>query len=132
LAENAVASGCRLLYPFLGWQVLPALEDGRDRDEARGWIEVMVAPRLVSSAPSRLLRRRIHSPAFARWVDARASWARRSSATCHAALSESASLGPIERARFEDVAPVRSRMACDGPQRSEFFDTALFRPTSTR
>lgn len=132
VAEDAVVSGCRVLYPFLHAQFFlrwpPAEVDGVVRE----WIEVMVRAGLLTRIEEGMLRRpSFESPAFARLVTLGRVMGETFERYCLSALllSHERRLGPIERARFEDDCRLfAERMAVlTGRNAPEFFDTALFR-----
>lgn len=131
-SEDAVVSGCRLLYPFLGAQFFLRWTAAESEKQVRDWIEVMVRLGLLHRAGEGLLRRpEFHSPAFAQLVALGRIMGETFERYCLSALllSEERKLGPIRRARFEDDCRLfAERMAVlTGRNAPEFFDAALFR-----
>jgi glycerol-3-phosphate O-acyltransferase len=132
LSEDAVVSGCRLLYPFLHSQFFLRWSPEESDAVVREWIEVMVKQGLLTRLENGLLRRpEFDSPAFARLVTLGRIMGETFERYCLSALllSEERKLGRIERARFEDDCRLfAERMAVlTGRNAPEFFDTALFR-----
>jgi len=132
VSEEAVVSGCRVLYPFLGWQFFLRWKTAEIDGVAREWIEVMVKLGLLVRTEQGMLRRpEFNSPAFGRLVTLGRIMGETFERYCLSALllSEERKLGPIERARFEeDCRLFAERMAVlTGRNAPEFFDTALFR-----
>lgn len=132
VSEDAVVSGCRVLYPFLHAQFFLRWPPGESDAVVREWIEVMVRQGLLTRPEPGLLRRpSFESPAFARLVTLGRVMGETFERYCLSALllSEERKLGRIERARFEDDCRLfAERMAVlTGRNAPEFFDTALFR-----
>jgi glycerol-3-phosphate O-acyltransferase len=132
LSEDAVVSGCHVLYPFLHSQFFLRWEPSALEPVARETIEVMVKLGLLTRAGEGMLRRpEFNSPAFARLVTLGRVMGETFERYCLSALllSEERKLGRIQRARFEeDCRLFAERMAVlTGRNAPEFFDTALFR-----
>lgn len=132
LAEEAVISGCRVLYPFLHAQFFLRWPPAEIEAVVREWIEVMVRQGLLTRTGDGTLRRpSFESPAFARLVTLGRIMGETFERYCLSALllSHERRLGRIERARFEDDCRLfAERMAVlTGRNAPEFFDTALFR-----
>jgi glycerol-3-phosphate O-acyltransferase len=132
MPEEAVISGCRVLYPFLHAQFFLRWAPGEIDGVVREWIEVMVKQGLLTRAADGMLRRpSFDSPAFSRLVALGRIMGETFERYCLSALllSEERKLGRIERARFEeDCRLFAERMAVlTGRNAPEFFDTALFR-----
>jgi glycerol-3-phosphate O-acyltransferase len=130
--EDAVITGCRLLYPFLHSQFFLRWTPAETDAVVREWIEVMVRLELLQRTENGMLRRPgFESPAFARLVTLGRIMGETFERYCLSALllSEERKLGRIQRARFEeDCRLFAERMAVlTGRNAPEFFDTALFR-----
>jgi len=132
LPEDAVVSGCNVLYPFLYSQFFLRWPAEELEPVVRETIEVMVQQGLLMRAAEGMLRRPdFSSPAFARLVTLGRIMGETFERYCLSALllSEERKLGRIQRARFEeDCRLFAERMAVlTGRNAPEFFDTALFR-----
>jgi glycerol-3-phosphate O-acyltransferase len=132
VSEEAVISGCRLLYPFLQSQFFLRWDPAEVEGVVREWIVVMERLGLLERPEPGLLRRPgFSSPAFARLVTLGRIMGETFERYCLSALllSEERKLGPIRRARFEDDCRLfAERMAVlTGRNAPEFFDSALFR-----
>jgi glycerol-3-phosphate O-acyltransferase len=130
--EDAVVSGCRLLYPFLASQFFLRWNVEQSDAVVREWVEVMVRLGLLVRSDDGALRRPdFHSPAFARLVTLGRVMGETFERYGMSALllSEERKLGRIERVRFEeDCRLFAERMAVlTGRNAPEFFDQALFR-----
>jgi glycerol-3-phosphate O-acyltransferase len=132
LHEDALASGCNALYPFLYSQFFLRWPQEDVERVVRETVEVMVRLGLLTRAGEGMLRRPdFDSPAFARLVTLGRVMGETFERYCLSALllSEERKLGRIERTRFEgDCRLFAERMAVlTGRNAPEFFDTALFR-----
>jgi len=132
LSEDAVVSGCNVLYPFLYSQFFLRWRPEELEPVVRETVEVMVKLGLLTRAGEGMLRRpEFSSPAFARLVTLGRIMGETFERYCLSALllSEERKLGRIQRARFEeDCRLFAERMAVlTGRNAPEFFDTALFR-----
>jgi len=132
LSEDAVVSGCRVLYPFLYSQFFLRWTPEELDSVVRDTVEVMARLGLLIRAGEGTLRRPdFDSPQFARLVTLGRIMGETFERYCLSALllSEERKLGRIQRARFEgDCRLFAERMAVlTGRNAPEFFDTALFR-----
>jgi len=132
VAEDAVVSGCNVLYPFLYSQFFLRWPPDDVERVVRETVEVMVKQGLLTRAGEGMLRRPdFNSPDFARLVTLGRVMGETFERYCLSALllSQERRLGRIERARFEgDCRLFAERMAVlTGRNAPEFFDTALFR-----
>ncbi|HUS24441.1 MAG TPA: glycerol-3-phosphate 1-O-acyltransferase PlsB [Candidatus Binatia bacterium] len=132
LPEDALVTGCRLLYPFLASQFFLRWSADEAEVAVREWIEVMVRLGLLVRGDSGQLRRPdLHSPAFGRLVTLGRVMGETFERYGMSALllSQERKLGRIERARFEeDCRLFAERMAVlTGRNAPEFFDSALFK-----
>jgi glycerol-3-phosphate O-acyltransferase len=132
IQEEALVSGCRVLYPFLYSQFFLRWPPDEIEPVVRETVEVMVRQGLLTRADGGLLRRPdFNSPEFARLVTLGRVMGETFERYCLSALllSSERKLGRIERTRFEgDCRLFAERMAVlTGRNAPEFFDTALFR-----
>ena len=132
LSEDAVVSGCKLLYPFLQAQFFLRWPAAEVESAVRQCVESMVGLKLLTRTGEGMLRRpEFNSPEFARLVTLGRIMGETLERYCLSALllSEERKLGRIQRARFEDDCRLfAERMAVlTGRNAPEFFDTALFR-----
>jgi glycerol-3-phosphate O-acyltransferase len=132
VSEEAVVSGCRVLYPFLHAQFFLRWTPAESEGVVREWIEVMVRRGLLVRTGEGMLRRpEFNSPDFARLVTLGRVMGETFERYCLSALllSEERKLGRIQRARFEeDCRLFAERVAVlTGRNAPEFFDSALFR-----
>ena len=130
--EDAVVSGCKLLYPFLQAQFFLRWTPDEVEGAVRQCIDAMVGLKLLSRAEGGMLRRPdFNSPEFAKLVTLGRVMGETLERNGLSALllSEERKLGPIQRARFEeDCRLFAERMAVlTGRNAPEFFDSALFR-----
>ncbi|MGH8442015.1 MAG: glycerol-3-phosphate 1-O-acyltransferase PlsB [Nevskiaceae bacterium] len=132
VSEDAVVSGCNVLYPFLHSQFFLRWEPGELEPVVRETVDVMVKIGLLTRAGEGVLRRpEFSSPAFAKLVMLGRVMGETFERYCLSALllSQERKLGRIQRSRFEeDCRLFAERMAVlTGRNAPEFFDTALFR-----
>lgn len=131
LQEEALVSGCKVLYPFLHSQFFLRWPPDEVEAVVRETVEVMVKLGLLTRGDGVLRRPDFDSPAFARLVTLGRVMGETFERYCLSALllSEERKLGRIERTRFEgDCRLFAERMAVlTGRNAPEFFDTALFR-----
>jgi len=132
LSEDAVVSGCNVLYPFLHSQFFLRWDPAALEPVVRETIDVMVKLGLLQRAGEGTLRRpEFESPDFARLVTLGRIMGETFERYCLSALllKEERKLGRIQRARFEgDCRLFAERMAVlTGRNAPEFFDNALFR-----
>ncbi|MGQ0587831.1 MAG: glycerol-3-phosphate 1-O-acyltransferase PlsB [Gammaproteobacteria bacterium] len=132
VSEDAVVSGCHVLYPFLYSQFFLRWDPAALEPVVRETIEVMVRIGLLTRAGEGVLRRpEFNSPAFAKLVTLGRVMGETFERYCLSALllSHERRLGRIQRSRFEeDCRLFAERMAVlTGRNAPEFFDTALFR-----
>jgi glycerol-3-phosphate O-acyltransferase len=130
--EDAVVSGCHVLYPFLHSQFFLRWDPAELEPVVRETVDVMVRMGLLTRAGEGMLRRpEFNSPAFARLVTLGRVMGETFERYCLSALllSSERKLGRIQRSRFEeDCRLFAERMAVlTGRNAPEFFDTALFR-----